>query len=956
MLDSVAWMTLSFLGNAFESAGGLLLPGLLIVFLIVHVRLRDRVTRLERRLEDMARDLRRATAGAAPSPSGESGEPPAPGLEAAVDDPWGTGVAAPGIPVASGSGSGAAAPPRATPPAAPRPGHRPDAASSPAASAAPGAPAAPPAAAVPPPASPPRSAPAPRDTVYDLAARFFAGGNWLVRGGIVLLFIGVGFLLKLAVDHALLPVPLRLAGVAAGGGILVWLGLRLAPARRAYGLALQGGGVGLVYLVLYAAFRLYGLLPAGAAFALMLLVVVAAGALALRQDARILAVLGAAGGFLAPLLASTGSGSHVMLFGYYAVLNAGVLGLALFRAWRELNVVGLLATFGIGALWGARFYRPEHFDSVEPFLVLFFLMYLAVAVLFALHRSLRLRDPINATLVFGNPLMAFGLQSQVVASGGGLAASALGLAAIYGAGAFALRARAGEGLRPLAEAFSALAVGFATAAIALHFDARWTSAAWALEGAALVWVGWRQRRALARLAGTLLQVLAGAAWLWHGMDEPAWSVEAFTGTLMLAVAGLLSGASLARAHPAREREAHAVGDERPLAMLLGLWGLMWWLGGGLLHIEHTVPGRHGLGAGLLFAAATALALDVAGTRLPWPLLRGAAVLLPGALAPVAFALLALDGTPLEHLGVLGWPAALAVCGAVLWRQEHEAGRLTRAMHPVTFWVLAALLAAEGVARAGDWIDAVPLSLQRLGGLLPPAALLALLARGARRRARWPFATHAARYLTAAAGPVVCVMGGAVFALSVAHPGAMDIAHPGAMDVTRAGVGWPIPYLPVLNPLDIGLALALAALVLWYRAAAAWLPASSHAAFTAAGAGLAFVWLNGALLRALHFGHDVPWRLGAMLESTLVQASLSVLWACTGLVAMVSASRGASRHLWLAGAGLMVVVVAKLMLVDLASTGTVARIVSFISVGLLLMLVGWLAPVPPRATLRSPSST
>ena len=137
---------------------------------------------------------------------------------------------------------------------------------------------------------------------------------------------------------------------------------------------------------------------------------------------------------------------------------------------------------------------------------------------------------------------------------------------------------------------------------------------------------------------------------------------------------------------------------------------------------------------------------------------------------------------------------------------------------------------------------------------------------------------------------------------------------------------------MLNPLDIGLALALAALVLWYRAAAAWLPASSHAAFTAAGAGLAFVWLNGALLRALHFGHDVPWRLGAMLESTLVQASLSVLWACTGLVAMVSASRGASRHLW------------------------VARIVSFISVGLLLMLVGWLAPVPPRATLRSPSST
>jgi len=175
------------------------------------------------------------------------------------------------------------------------------------------------------------------------------------------------------------------------------------------------------------------------------------------------------------------------------------------------------------------------------------------------------------------------------------------------------------------------------------------------------------------------------------------------------------------------------------------------------------------------------------------------------------------------------------------------------------------------------------------------------------------------------------MGGVVFALSVGNPGAP----------------WPIRYLPVLNPLDLGLALALAATAAWYRAAAAVLPASTHAAFTAAGAGLAFVWLNGALLRALHFGSDIPWRFGPMMESTLVQASLSVLWAATGLVAMVAASRSVNRHLWITGAGLMVVVVAKLMLVDLASTGTVARIVSFISVGLLLMLVGWLAPVPPR---------
>jgi len=44
-----------------------------------------------------------------------------------------------------------------------------------------------------------------------------------------------------------------------------------------------------------------------------------------------------------------------------------------------------------------------------------------------------------------------------------------------------------------------------------------------------------------------------------------------------------------------------------------------------------------------------------------------------------------------------------------------------------------------------------------------------------------------------------------------------------------------------------------------------------------------------------------------------------------------------------------VVVAKLFLIDLADIGTVARIVSFIGVGLLLLIIGYFAPIPPRQT-------
>jgi uncharacterized membrane protein len=62
--------------------------------------------------------------------------------------------------------------------------------------------------------------------------------------------------------------------------------------------------------------------------------------------------------------------------------------------------------------------------------------------------------------------------------------------------------------------------------------------------------------------------------------------------------------------------------------------------------------------------------------------------------------------------------------------------------------------------------------------------------------------------------------------------------------------------------------------------------------------------------------------------------------------MVVATRKGLRALWIVGAALMGVVVVKLFLVDLSSVGTVGRIVSFIGVGLLMLLLGYMSPVPP----------
>ena len=244
--------------------------------------------------------------------------------------------------------------------------------------------------------------------------RWFMGGNTLVRVGVVILFFGVAFLLKYAYEHTHVPIELRLTGVAITAIVLLFIGWRLRLKRPGYALAMQGGGIGVLYLTVFAAFRLYQVLPPEAALVLLFLIASLSAALAVMQDAQSLAALGASGGFLAPILASTGTGSHVMLFSYYVILNVGLLGIAWFKAWRPLNVLGFLFTFGIGTLWGARFYRPELFASTEPFLVIFFLLYLAIPILFARRRATELKNYVDGTLVFGTPLVAFGLQTQLV--------------------------------------------------------------------------------------------------------------------------------------------------------------------------------------------------------------------------------------------------------------------------------------------------------------------------------------------------------------------------------------------------------------------------------------------------------------------------------------------------------------------------------------------------------------
>lgn len=137
--------------------------------------------------------------------------------------------------------------------------------------------------------------------------RWFMQGNPLAKLGILLLFLGLSFLLRYTVEHSLFPLELRLVATALFAIVLLAVGWRLRHKQRVYALILQGGATGVLYLTVFGAFRLWQMLPMTLAFALLVVICAASVGLAVLQKALSLAMLASLGGYLAPLLLSTGA-------------------------------------------------------------------------------------------------------------------------------------------------------------------------------------------------------------------------------------------------------------------------------------------------------------------------------------------------------------------------------------------------------------------------------------------------------------------------------------------------------------------------------------------------------------------------------------------------------------------------------------------------------------------------
>ena len=799
-----------------------------------------------------------------------------------------------------------------------------------------------------PPQGPPRLPPTPaRSASFDAALgwlrAFFFSGNTVVRVGVLVLLVGVVLLAKWAAERSLFPIELRLALAAGLGLALTGLGYRLRERRPGFAASLEGGGIAALYLVIFFAYRTYELVPAALAFALFVGLAASSGVLAVLQRSQPLMVIGSLGGFLAPIAASSGGGSHVGLFSYYLLLDVGIALVVWIRSWRALLALSFVCTYGVATLFGVLSYDAADFATTQPFVIAFLVLFSAQAVTFARQgvtqdaSSPRVPGYVDGTLVFGTPLVTLLLQARLASDFEfGLAYSAAALGLYYALLARGLYRSAREAHRPLFEAFAALAVGFATMAIPFAVDDAFTTAiAWSLEGAGIYWVGLRQARRLPRFAGLGLQLLAAFSFAAAG-DLALDAVYVVNARFLSCLALAAAAAFIARTAWVQRDALPAHEGHRTQG--LAVWGLLWWTAGVIAEVDTFGPVDGELSVLVAMIGVTVLGAEVGGARTGW--LPGRLLALAG-LPAGAFALLAMMSQEphlFAHGGGLAWAFALGALAFALQRLERAPLTwLPQAWAP-WLWLLALVgalglhgMAARGVpdtfglALGSDW--------RRAGFGLGLALVLSATCAGV-RRPLGPLARNPEMWLGPGAGPLV----GAALAWLV------------SVHAIASGDANPLPYVPLLNPIDVALAGVAVTCALWWRTAEGVLPVLREpariqlAALTAAA--LAFEWLNAILVRTVHQWTAIPFRAEALWDSAPLQVALSISWTLVALGAMLHAHRIRHRGVWIGAASLLGAVVLKLFTVDLAQLGTPARIGTFLVVGVLLMLVGYVSPVPP----------
>ncbi|MDR2371503.1 MAG: DUF2339 domain-containing protein [Treponema sp.] len=810
----------------------------------------------------------------------------------------------------------------------------------------------------------PAQKPAPYRSILNSAAAFVRGGNLWAAGGVVLLIAGFAMLITYLARRGFFTVETGIAAAAFSGLVMLAAGRRFRKKRPVFFLILQGGGIGMLYLSVYAAHKLTPYFPAPVSLVLMSLFVPPAVILALFQSSgaggtrgsQTLAFLGFLGGFAAPLLLASGGGNHVFLFSYYLVLDAGVLVIAFFRRWKALSILAFCFTFGASFYWMTRNFIPAFFPSSEPFFIAYILLFTVLGV----SGSGKTRLPgaySGGFITLLTPFLGAVLQWMAFSHiEHGYAVVSLSFSVFYIS--FAVIIRKLGSVRLFSEAYLFLAALLANLALPLELSPRLTSALWAVEGAAFFFLALRLKKFRPALGALARQAAAARAFVFEKTDggNSSGASPRFTGALVISLSAfviMLLAERFTKKEKGVKNTLEKLYPAFPFVMCA--WACLWWFGGWLYEINRASS----FPAEFFFILCSASALLSCAAAL----VSGSNALFMGLVPSLVFALGLVLGTMGGFIGVSRFPDGVFTALTMRFSVNYFRGfyawswiaffasqgpalffsrkKMEEAVHGI--WlascvlVTAAVLSASG--RALTVFLGLSVSWTSFAGLLPLFAAVIILSLCLRRAFT---AGIRARIVFLILPLVLCCILSLRFIVSVFLPG--DPA--------------PLPlYIPVLNPLDLEELFCIAVFLLWQMLLLK-KSAKEGAAETGAlrGVGKAplvsivdvsfFIFAMAAAARGVHFYGKIPWR--SLPESGVFHLAVFILWAVYGIAHIIAGNKISRRRIWIAGASLTAADIAKLILLDLAGQGAVKRIVSFFIAGLALLLIGWIAPLPPAA--------
>ncbi|MFC1782948.1 DUF2339 domain-containing protein [Planctomycetota bacterium] len=353
------------------------------------------------------------------------------------------------------------------------------------------------------------------------------GTKWILIVGVITTLIATGFFLRYAYDNDLIG-PLGRVMITTAAGLLA-LGLGEWTRRRDFGIAARGltaMGFAILYAAVFSASSFYHLIGTNTALGLSILVTVGAMFYAVGMNEILAAFLSLVGGYLAPIIVSTGENRPHALFGYVTILSIGAMLCAIFRKWRAVNLLAFFGTFGLYTGWFEKFYRPaaraaeampEQLPIALTWLGVFFVIFLVLPILYELVKRVNVKkedvvlNVSNAVIVFYYLCMILFVKYRPA-----LAVASL----VVGAAHLGLKQVVNTRSRrdvPLRLSLLVISMFFVTVAIPMYLKMYAVAIAWAGEGVILTVIGIRYRNTWTRVGGFIALALSG---VWLNQELP----------------------------------------------------------------------------------------------------------------------------------------------------------------------------------------------------------------------------------------------------------------------------------------------------------------------------------------------------------------------------------------------------------------------------------------------------